>query len=208
MPRAGFGIRLAAAAIDAAAMYVLNIIATAVIFPIVAMRQSGGGPPPQAMTVMAVVLSVTAFLWLAYASLELFGRASPAKRLLKLRIVSAADEGPASFSQRARRWVLKYLPVVLYLATSALMYAWIGRSDSPPQSVFVVPALFGLATLVVLGGFFATLGAARRALHDYLGGTVVLKVVPAQQGFAPIMAQPVIPADPARPPAPLDATIP
>ena len=46
---------------------------------------------------------------------------------------------------------------------------------------------------LTLGGLFATLGKDRRALHDYLGGTVVLRPGEVPQGFAPILAQPVAP---------------
>jgi uncharacterized RDD family membrane protein YckC len=199
--RAGFGIRLAAAAIDGAAMYCLNFIATAVILPAMAARQRAGIPAPQATTVISLVLLITAVCWLSYAAFELVGPASPAKRLLKLRIVSAADHEPAPFFRRARRWGIKYLPVVLYLASTAALYHWIRRAEPPPVWLIGLLALCGLSVFAVLGGFFATLGKDRRAVHDYLGGTAVVKPVPVPEGFAPIMAQPVNPATSFPPPA-------
>ena len=53
----------------------------------------------------------------------------------------------------------------------------------------------GVVTLVVLGGFFATLGSGRQALHDMVVGTVVLRPGEEAQGFAPIMEAPIAPAD-------------
>jgi hypothetical protein len=96
--------------------------------------------------------------------------------------------------QRLWRWSLKYLPVLLYIVAMGTIYGSIGKPGGPPRWFFVTMITFGLSLLVVVGGFFATLGAERRALHDYVGGTVVLKAGQAPQGFAPIMAQPVAPA--------------
>ena len=192
MNRAGFGIRLGAAAIDAVAMYVLNMAATFIVVPL---AMAGAATTRQFTRVLGLTLAVTAALWLGYASTELVGRASPAKRLLKLRI-AAADGGEATLGQRARRWGLKFLPVLLYLAAGAVMYAMIFRSSYGPNAWFLVPQIAVLGSvLVVFGGFFATLGRERRALHDYLGGTVVLRPGEGPQGFAPIMAQPVLVAD-------------
>ena len=202
MVRAGFGIRLAAAAIDAGAMYLLNFVASMIVVPFVMLRQ-GAGTTQQVGSILGVSLLLTGTLWLAYASMELFGSASPAKRLLKLRLASAADHGPASVGRRARRWGLKYLPVVLYVVSMVAMFAMISRPAARPGVFFVLPQLAMLGSIVVvLGGFSMTLGKERRALHDYLGGTVVLRPGQAPQGFAPIMAQPVIPGDPAKAPAP------
>jgi hypothetical protein len=64
----------------------------------------------------------------------------------------------------------------------------------PPEQTwvqFVLPMMVcGLSAIVVIAGFFGALGHDRRALHDYLGGTVVLRAGRAPPGFVPLPARP------------------
>jgi uncharacterized RDD family membrane protein YckC len=163
---------------------------------------------------MLVAMTMAAVVLLGYSLTEVFGAASPAKRLLKLRI-AGVDHGPPPAGRRAARWAVKYVPVLLYLLGSTLVAVWVQGPAGPSGRMTVVammPSIVGMVTtLAVLGGFFLTLSSQRRALHDLVAGTVVLRqkgaVRPgdAPEGFTPVM--PVtggagMTAGPAAPPVP------
>jgi uncharacterized RDD family membrane protein YckC len=199
MRRAGFGIRLGAALIDLVLLYVVQFLGSTCVIPLFAVAQRertpGAGPPP----VLEVAMGISAVLWLAYTATELFGPASPGKRILKLRIASA-DGGPAGAWQAVPRWAMKYSPMFAYLvAMAALVVMSEARSQAAnavSYEALLLPNVIALLVMaVVLGGFFATLGPKKQALHDVLAGTVVLRPGAEPQGFAPILARPVIPAD-------------
>jgi len=209
MIRAGFGIRLGAAAIDAVAMYLSSslVSAAAVALLVFSQRNGAQGQPPNRLMFLGI-FGVTGLIWLAYSLTEVFGTATPAKRLLKLRI-GGVDLEPAPAGRRLARWAVKYGPMLVYLAGATAMYMWVmapgGPQGRPPVFIMGLNMLAAAASLVVLGGFFLTLSSQRRALHDLVAGTVVLRPGAAPQGFAPLM--PVSPgaemsADPAVPPLP------
>ena len=97
MRRAGFGIRLGAAAIDLVVMYFLQIIAGMVVGVLLFANRAAQPAPPS--TFLLWVTGVGATTTFFYSLFELFGSASPAKRLLKLRIVRA-DDLPAPLFRR------------------------------------------------------------------------------------------------------------
>ena len=200
MRRAHFGIRLAAGVVDVIALYLIYRLVTRYGPGLV---RELGVRNFRGERAWGWSLIGTGLLWIAYASAELFGRASPAKWLLGMHVASG-DHGPATFAQRARRWVLKHLPLLLYLAAAVIMFRAL-RLPPPEQTWvhFVLPMLVcGLSALVVVGGLLVSLGHDGKSLHDYLGGTVVLRVGRQPRGFVPIIAEPVAPAGPAATHAP------
>ena len=191
MIRAGFGIRLGAAAIDAVAMYLTSsLVSGAFIVLLMVSQRTGPAGPPTNRTTFFWVFGVTGLVWLAYALTEVFGSASPGKRLLKLRI-AGLDHEPAPAGRRLARWAVKFGPVLLYDVAMTAMYWWVlipgGPQGRMPVFVLALNMLAATASLVVLGGFFMTLGAQRRALQDLVAGTVVVRRGHATQGFAPVM---------------------
>jgi uncharacterized RDD family membrane protein YckC len=191
MIRAGFGIRLGAAAIDAVAMYLSSSLVSGafVAYLILSQRVRPAGPPASQPT-FVWMFGVTGLVWLAYSLTEVFGAASPAKRLLKLRIVTV-DHEPAPAGRRLARWAVKFGPVLLYDVAMTAMFRWAltpgGPKGPPPVFVAALNLVAAAAALAVLGGFFVVLGAQRRALHDLIAGTVVVRPGEAAQGFAPVM---------------------
>jgi uncharacterized RDD family membrane protein YckC len=207
MHRAGFRIRLAAAAVDALFLYGLSFVAAVMVMGYYMVMR--GGPPTSPFLMPFEMLGVTAVLWLAYVALEVFGRASLAKRMFKLRIAGDDHASPGR-GRRVARAAFKYSPLLSYLAVAGNMYWWIARQPPGPRvpdpSIIILSGLFFAVTALVIGGFFAALGQRRQALHDMVAGTVVLRPGEGPAGFAPIMADRV--AEPVAAPAPpaADAT--
>ena len=81
--------------------------------------------------------------------------------------------------------------MVVYMAAAMAMYVWVlpasGPQGRPPVFMMALSMLAVLLALVVFGGFFLTLNPERRALHDLVAGTVVLRPGELPQGFAPLM---------------------
>jgi uncharacterized RDD family membrane protein YckC len=209
MSRAGFGIRLGAAAIDFVVMYLSSslVSAAAVALLVFSQRNAAQGQPPNRLMFLGM-FGITGLIWLAYSLTEVFGAATPAKRLLKLR-VGGVDHEPAHPGRRLARWAVKYGPMLVYLAGATAMYVWLmapgGPQGRPPVFIMGLNVLAAAASLAVLGGFFLTLSSQRRALHDLIAGTVVLRPGAAPQGFVPLMPgsdAPGITTDSAAPPLP------
>ena len=196
MQRAGFWIRLGAAAIDAVALYGLQFVGSAISFGF--FFAARGGPPSPIYPLLYGMLAVAAVLWAGFVLTEVLGRASPGKWLLGLRI-AADSHAAASVGQRLGRATLKYAPLPLYLAAAATTYRMLEVRQpgpgGPPAALIVTNVLFMLIALGVVGGFFAALGSRRQALHDLVAGTVVLRRGEATRGFEPLPAQPVVPAE-------------
>ena len=199
MRRAGFGIRLGAVAIDFVLLYVVQFLGSMCAVPLFAVAQRerppGSGPAP----VLQVMLATNAVLWLAYTATELFGPATPGKRILKLRIASA-DGGPAGPWQAVPRWAMKYSPMFVYFVAMAIVFATadpdaVGGNALSYELLLLPAAATLLVTAVVLGGFFASLGTKRQALHDMLAGTAVVRPGVEPQGFAPILGPAAVPAE-------------
>jgi uncharacterized RDD family membrane protein YckC len=192
MIRAGFGIRLGAAAIDLVLVYVIQFLASALVIPAI-MAFAGSGPPRYAPL---VALSAASALSIAYTLTDVFGARTPGKRMLKLRIAAEADPyARPPLGRLLARWAFKYSPMLGSFVAGAVMFWVLARSANDPralQRAILVPNMIvGLLALIVLGGFLATLARSRQALHDLLAGTVVLRPGEEPQGFAPVMAIPV-----------------
>ena len=189
MLRAGFGIRLGAAAIDVAAMYLASSLAGGAVAAYFVIRKGPGA----AQSFLIPMLAANGAVWVAYSLTEVFGTATPAKRLFKLRIATESA-APPTYGRLLVRWSAKYSPMVLYLAAMLNTYRWVlrpvGPQGQPPALMLVLNLLCAAAALAVLGGFFAVLSKRRQALHDVLAGTVVLRPGEEPQGFMPIMPAP------------------
>jgi uncharacterized RDD family membrane protein YckC len=209
MVRAGFGIRLGAAAIDAVAMYISSsLVSAGFIGYLMLSQRTGPAGPPVTPTTFVGMFAVTGLVWMAYSLTEVVGAATPAKRLLKLR-VGGLDHERAAARRRLARWAVKYGPMLVYMAAATLMYMWVlnpnGRQGRPPVFMMALNLLAALLSLVVFAGFFLTLRPQRQALHDLIAGTVVLRPGEAAQGFTPLMpvsGGAAMTADPAAPPLP------
>jgi uncharacterized RDD family membrane protein YckC len=206
MVRAGFGIRLGAALIDAVILYALLFLGALLTVPVMvfAAARSGNAPPPYAAL---TGLSVGAVFCVAYTLTEVFGRRSAAKRILKLRIAAADYPYGDPLSWRLwLRWAIKYSPMLSNFGSVGMMYWMLARGTfgqgGMPPALLLGNMVTGLLFLAVLGGFLPTLARGRQALHDLLAGTVVVRPGEEPQGFAPIIAAPA--AAPAAPP-PLNA---
>ena len=192
MIRAGFGIRLGAAAIDLVLVYVLQFVGSAIVVPFVAAMNSRGGGPPRYAPLAALALGSA--LSIAYTLTDVFGARTPGKRILKLRVAAEADPyARPALGRLLVRWVMKYSPMLGSFVAAASMFWILDRSANDPRAVaraVMLPNLVvGTLALIVLGGFLATLGQRRQALHDLLAGTVVLRPGEEPQGFVPIMAR-------------------
>ena len=188
MRRAGFGIRLGAASIDAVAMYLASSLAGGAVVAYHMLSNFSGAATPG--NFLVPMLAANGAVWVAYSLTEVFGTATPAKRLLKLRVATEGAE-PPGYRRLLMRWLAKYSPMLLYVGVTFGTYTWAlrpgGPQGRPPAWMLVVNVLFAAALLAVLGGFFAVLSKRRQALHDLLAGTAVLRPGEQPQGFAPIM---------------------
>lgn len=196
MVRAGFGIRLGAALIDAVFIYGMVFIGSLITVPVMVFTaaRSGNAPPLYAAL---TGLTVGAVFCVAYTLTEVFGGRSVAKRMLKLRIAAADDPYAAAPPWRLWvRWGIKYSPVLMNFVSSGMMLSMIARGTfgpgGMPPALLLANMLGGLLFFAVLGGFFLTPARGQQALHDVVAGTVVLRPGEEPQGFVPI----VVPAAP------------
>jgi len=110
---------------------------------------------------------------LAY-SIYFHGRygATPGKSLMRCRVVAASGEGKISYGTAARREVPTFVLAVM-------------RGVGDHWASFAVPPLAAVLTGAAMCWTFADLFACvatkkRRALHDFIAGTVVVKEEPNQ----------------------------
>ena len=174
MERKGFGPRLLAVLIDVGIQLALFCAVGFIAGGSVMFSYGSGGPAaPSAGARIGSIIG--ALLGLAYASTEIFMAGTPGKQILKMKIGDEVGTVPAPQDKLIRRWLIKWSPSLLNLVfalTFINVFSW----------------LAGLAGLVVLVGFFFSLGANRQALHDTLAHTAVYGAGAAMsQGFQPIM---------------------
>jgi uncharacterized RDD family membrane protein YckC len=195
---AGFGVRLVAAVLDAALLAVLFVAAVAVV-------SIGNAMLPQASSMFdamrrahAIMIGASVSLLVvavAYTGMDVLGRGTVGKRLLKLR-VAAADGTAAARGRLLARWALKYGPVVALLAGRAAgfvlwSYSGFARQSAPDwtaeeQGWWMIASLaWGLVAVL---GFLLALMPGRRALHDIIARTMVLRPGEGPRGFTPIVS--------------------
>ena len=174
MERKGFGPRLLALLIDVAVQLVL-FCAVGMFAGGAVMFTYGSGAATSPTTGSRVGAIIGAILGLAYASTEIFLAGTPGKLILKMKIGDEAGLVPAPQDMLIRRWLVKWSPALLnflFALTFFRPFSW----------------LAGLASLVIVVGFFFSLGLNRQALHDTLAHTAVYGTGAAMaQGFQPIM---------------------
>jgi len=209
MERKGFGPRLLAVLIDVGIQIALFCAVGMVAGGTLMFSYGGGagGPGGAPTTGSRIGAIIGALLGLAYASTEIFLAGTPGKLALKMKIGDEAGVVPAPQDKLIRRWLIKWSPSLLNLLFAITFFrpfSW----------------LAGLAGLVVLVGFFFSLGMNKQALHDTLAHTAVYGTGTAamQQGFQPIMGggytppggyvppgtgpEPIPPGGPGAPPPP------
>ncbi len=134
--------------------------------------------------------SISAFLWLnmglvacvmlAYFTLfeGLLMRATPGKLLLKLRVANTSG-APTAFSPRIARSLFKMLPFLLMmvLGVSIKTLQYNGLYGVPSGSMPMIKAAGSLLVVVLAAVSYGLVftHASRRALHDRIAGTVVIK---------------------------------
>jgi hypothetical protein len=189
LARAGCGVRVAAALIDAALLLPMYHAA----------RWAAQAWLHKSGVWSSIMLG--SVLVLAYTSLEFWKTATPGKALLRLSIrdIGAA---PAPRARRLARWTLKYggrLCGVIDAATSVIVVRraaeWLGLAVFRSEPIhFVTLRYIGeLLILFSIVGFFFALGPARLALYDRLTRTAVYRRPPGvgRHGFEPLMVLPV-----------------
>jgi uncharacterized RDD family membrane protein YckC len=172
--RAGFGIRLAAAAIDVILLGILSIMVGMFSGGLITLlvHQSGltryFADPAGAVVfsgflgVLAAILMgclVASLLSLPYNLMEAIGGWTPGKLAMGLR-VRQADGSPASFGQIFARWLVKHNSVLLFLLTFLGIPAMV---------------LSGPGQMLIWVGCFLVLTPQRQALHDMASGTAVFE---------------------------------
>jgi uncharacterized RDD family membrane protein YckC len=120
------------------------------------------------------VVFATAF---AYAGTEVWGRASPGKFCLGLR-VTAADGRPAPIEARVARAALKNAPLLVLSAGAGVFAVMAGGGAAVPGETAervgeVLAYAYQAAGLLYVVGCLFVLHPRRRAAHDLLTGTAV-----------------------------------
>jgi uncharacterized RDD family membrane protein YckC len=109
-----------------------------------------------------------------YTLLELWTIGTPGKWIFGIRIASADGTEPPRI-RLALRWLIKWLPLLLFTVT-ALTNALIGAGAinpiAPDRLVMLLSASQWAGILILLGTLSALL-PTRKALHDWLAGTSV-----------------------------------
>jgi len=195
---AGCAVRLVAALLDATLLAALFVAAVAVVSVSSAMLPQ----PPSVYEAMrrahAVMIAASVAMLVvaaAYTGMDVLGRGTVGKRLLKLR-VAAADGTAAAKGRFLARWAMKNGPIVALLAGRAAGFVLWSYSDfaggnapdwtARAQGWWMVASLaWGLVAAL---GFLLTLMPARRALHDLIAGTMVLRPGEGPRGFTPIVS--------------------
>ena len=172
--RAGFGIRLAAAAIDVVLLAVLSMMVGMLSGGLVTVLVHSLGLtqffPTTAgavafsgflgiLAAIAMGCLVASLLSLPYNLMEAIGGWTPGKLVMGLR-VRQADGSPPSFGQIFARWLVKHNSVLLFLLTFVGIPAMV---------------LSGPGQMVIWLGCFLVLTPKRQALHDMASGTAVFE---------------------------------
>jgi hypothetical protein len=191
LTRAGVGVRLAAALVDAA-----------LLLPAYQLLRWAALEYWDKSGAWASYTAGNALV-LAYTSWEFLLSGTPGKALLRLSIRSA-DGAPAPRGRRLGRWALKWggrLCGLIDAATGVVLVRrgaeWLGLAifRSEPLNFVTLRFLGELLVLASVAGFFFALGPTRLALYDRLTGTAVYRR-PAgvgKRGFEPLMVLPVAP---------------
>jgi uncharacterized RDD family membrane protein YckC len=161
---ATLGRRFGAAVIDVIGLYVVHAAVIGYSLTAGKSRTGGGSLVPSLVADFVVIL--------AYGALELTG-ASLGKRALKMRLRSKSGESPVWLSL-AGRWLLKYLPIAGCLTASLALTLIAVQGGDQAMALMVSSTVSGMLFFVVLIDILFSLGSSRRALHDFIAGTLVV----------------------------------
>lgn len=207
--RAGFGVRVAAALIDAALLLPVYFALVQGAEWIVAAHLFG---LRHVARLDPVFMSITIgnALVLAYSLFEIAYAATPGKMLLRLKIKSL-DGAAATRGQLLARYALKHgaricglVNVLLSIRRLRPLYAWapLPVFRTQPLQFVTLRTIGELLWLFAVVGFFFTLGKTRQALYDRFTGTAVFRTkvfLPAKRGFEPLAVLAITDASPTSP---------
>jgi len=125
------------------------------------------GQGPGAGGMMAGAAAGTLLITLLWLGTEAVWGATPGKRVLGLRIGTAAGDWPTP-RRRVARWALKSLPALLGLLTVVVSVAL-------PRMGSLLLLLTYLSAMVIVAGCFIAVGSDHEALHDIATGTAVYR---------------------------------
>lgn len=165
MERRGFGIRAVAVILDAIFVavisYTLSLVFGATLGAVVGGLLGGpaGGVAGGAAGAFYLTGSLAVLLTFLYGLIEAFTGASPAKRLLKMRIMNA-DSTEAATGTLFFRYLLKNSATALTILASLTGLTFLAD-------------LGGIAGMIIVLGFFLTLTASKQGVHDRIAKTAV-----------------------------------
>lgn len=184
LQREGFNTRLGAALIDTLIIHLgtlplvlmvagqmATFVMTAVLIPFT--DGKAGADSELALGRAATGLTVLFGAVLAYSLCDVFLAATPGKLLLGLRI-SNQDGTPASLSQRALRWAIKFAWIIPYAIFLFLMFS--SRASTAASEIFHWFGRLALGLSVL--GFLLTLRPDRQAACDLAAHTAVFRAKP------------------------------
>jgi uncharacterized RDD family membrane protein YckC len=191
-------VRLGATLLDAAPLAILFVAAVVVVSFGSEMLPQPSGTFDAMRRAHAIMIGASVSLLavaVAYTGMDVLGRGTVGKRLLRLR-VAAADGTAASKGRLLSRWALKNGPLVALLAGRAAGFVLWSYADfaggSAPEWTARAQGWWMIASLawalVAALGFLLTLMPARRALHDLIARTTVLRPGEGPRGFTPIVS--------------------
>jgi uncharacterized RDD family membrane protein YckC len=196
MQREGFGIRLLAALIDFAILFVVVFLILLLAGGSIFAMMSGGGGGSRAQTGAAMVgigfLILIYLIVIGYSLTEIFMAGTPGKQMLG--IIIGDERGVRGTTQQlATRWVVKNSGSLIQMVAGLVGLSFLDT-------------LGRIVAFVIFVGCFFVLGQKRQAFHDQIAKTAVFKkalITAPAQGF-PVMppgSSQAPPPPPAAPPA-------
>ena len=126
------------------------------------------------LTVAWLVISYSA-VWLYVVLMHGFYGQTLGKRFFKIRVVDNATEGPITMFQA---FIRESVLITINLLSLVIdLYVYLNGDPSAAQMFYTASIVLSYATVTwfVLEIVTCLFNRKRRALHDFLGGTVVIK---------------------------------
>jgi uncharacterized RDD family membrane protein YckC len=186
--RVGFGVRFFTALIDLVVMFVVANIATRVIGRFNPLLQWGNDSASITEVYVAVFL-------VCYTLVEAIIGQSVGKMVIGVVVCNPDGSRPKVY-RRLVRWLIKFLPLILFPPFDLLSLVDDLRYSFNPPDTFVTrvdnlgPHLLVTLMVCVVAESCLMLGRKKQAGHDMIAGTVVLPrslVGHQRRGFDPVM---------------------
>ncbi len=167
MESASAGRRTGAAVVDVVLFYALHMVALVVF---------ADRLPDSVASKTTFLAAVYAALLFLYGSPEIWGMATPGKRLVGLRVLATkGDEAPRR--NLALRWLLKSFPIwVFFVVSFALAFGAWRIEGRESIGIVAMSSAGGVFLVYALVDFLVAFGPKRQALRDRIAGTVVADV--------------------------------